>query len=266
MPKSSVNACYCFISVISHGHGDMIIKGRCLEQLVSHNYTVVLKDNKPQCELQEYCAKFGIHYLADQPMGFGANNNYIFTWCQKELGMRDEDRFLVLNPDVLIESSVLTALLSHAKQHAYPLVAINLYNDRELTLYDNGICRFPSISSFIISFLLQKNNNHYNKKKITEDTEVEWAAGSFLLFTAKCYRELDGFDTRYYMYCEDLDICWRARKELKINVVYLPQFKALHFAQMRSRVLFSKHFIWHTTSAIRFCLKQMLATVKNRSS
>ncbi|EKT56062.1 glycosyl transferase family protein [Providencia burhodogranariea DSM 19968] len=236
----------------------MIIAGGCLELLVSHNYTVVLKDNKPQRELQEYCAKSGIHYLVDQPMGFGANNNCVFNWCQKELGMRDEDRFLVLNPDVIIEPSVLAALLLHAELHAYPLVAINLFNDRDFTLYDNGIRRFPTISNFAISFLLQKNNTNYDKSKITQDTEVEWAAGSFLLFTAKYYRELGGFDTRYYMYCEDLDICWRARRKLKVNVVYLPQFKALHLAQMRSRSLFSKHFIWHATSALRFCLKQAL--------
>ncbi|ASL82229.1 dTDP-Rha:alpha-D-GlcNAc-pyrophosphate polyprenol, alpha-3-L-rhamnosyltransferase [Serratia marcescens] len=258
MPESLVKPCRCFISVISHGHGSMIIADGCLKLLASKNYIVVLKDNKPQRELQEYCQDSGIHYLVDQPMGFGANNNYIFTWCQQELGMRDEDRFLVLNPDVFIEPTVLAALLSHAEHNSYPIVAINLFNDKNFTFYDKGIRHFPTISSFVVSFLVQKNKSIYDKNKITQDTEVEWAAGSFLLFSAQCYRELGGFDTRYYMYCEDLDICWRARRELGINVVYLPQFKALHLAQMRSRSLFSKHFIWHVTSALRFCLKQAL--------
>ena len=96
MPESLVEPCRCFISVISHGHGNMIIDEGCLKLLASNNYIVVLKDNKPQRELQEYCQESGIHYLVDQPMGFGANNNYIFTWCQQELGMRDGDRFWCL--------------------------------------------------------------------------------------------------------------------------------------------------------------------------
>jgi len=236
----------------------MIIAGGCLKLLAAHNYTVILKDNKPQRELQDHCAEFGIHYLVDRPMGFGTNNNYIFTWCQQELGMRDDDHFLVMNPDVFIEPSVLEALLSHVEQQAYPLVAINLYTDQSFTLYDKGIRRFPTIYSFAVSFLVQKNDSIYDKDQITQDTEVEWAAGSFLLFSAKCYRELGGFDAGYYMYCEDLDICWRARRELGIKVVYLPQFKALHLAQMRSRSFFSRHFMWHVTSALRFCLKQAL--------
>lgn len=248
----------CFISVISHGHADMIIEGGCLKLLAAHNCTVVLKDNKPQRKLQEHCAEFGIHYIVDRPMGFGANNNYIFTWCQQKLGMKDEDHFMVLNPDVFIEPSVVSALLLHVVQYKYPLVAINLYNDQGFTLYDKGIRRFPTVSSFAISFLLQKNNSIYDKSQITQDTEVEWAAGSFLLFSVRCFRELGGFDTQYHMYCEDLDICWRARRELGIKVVYLPQFKALHLAQMRSRSFFSRHFIWHATSALRFCLKQAL--------
>jgi hypothetical protein len=85
---------------------------------------------------------------------------------------------------------------------------------------------------------------------------VDWAAGSFLLFRSGMYTELNGFDTSYFMYCEDIDICWRAKVKVKSPVVYLPHIKALHYAKHANRNVFSKHFYWHVKGVLRFLAKK----------
>jgi GT2 family glycosyltransferase len=45
-----------------------------------------------------------------------------------------------------------------------------------------------------------------------EPREVDWAVGAALLLRRAAINELGGFDERYFMYVEDLEWCWRARR------------------------------------------------------
>ncbi|MDE1292895.1 hypothetical protein [Vibrio aestuarianus] len=84
---------------------------------------------------------------------------------------------------------------------------------------------------------------------------VDWAAGSFLVFQADLYKKLNGFDENYFMYFEDVDICFRARKYYDQNVVYLSNIKAIHQGGYQNRKIFSKHFRWYFSSLLRFLFK-----------
>ncbi len=42
---------------------------------------------------------------------------------------------------------------------------------------------------------------------------MEWVAGSFIAFKSSSYRKVQGFDENYFMYCEDIDICYRAKSQ-----------------------------------------------------
>jgi GT2 family glycosyltransferase len=41
--------------------------------------------------------------------------------------------------------------------------------------------------------------------------ETPWCSGCVLLMTRALYQEVGGFDERFFMYCEDVDLSWRAR-------------------------------------------------------
>ena len=62
------------------------------------------------------------------------------------------------------------------------------------------------------SFLFQKNKTIIDKFSLNEESFTDWAAGSLLLFSADTYKKLNGFDEKYFMYCEDIDICYRYKK------------------------------------------------------
>ncbi|MDQ9204053.1 hypothetical protein QBS70_02600, partial [Cronobacter sakazakii] len=44
------------------------------------------------------------------------------------------------------------------------------------------------------------------------------------------YERLEGFDTKYYMYCEDIDICLRANLIIGAKLTYIPSVRAIHLA------------------------------------
>lgn len=242
-----------FVSVVSHGHNSIIKELGCLIGLKSE-FTIVLKNNiESDCSLYD-CLSFPYYVLNEKfALGFAENNNFVFDYCKKNLGMRGGDYFIVLNPDVVIDKKTLNLLVDTMKREEVLISSINLFKDYDENIYDNSIRKFPSLWQFISSFLIDKNSSILDKREILKPTNIDWAAGSFLAFKASHYEKLGGFDENYFMYCEDVDICYRSM-QMNVPVMYYPQFKALHLAKHANRKLFSKHFYWHLSSVIRFLM------------
>jgi N-acetylglucosaminyl-diphospho-decaprenol L-rhamnosyltransferase len=126
-----------------------------------------------------------------EPKGFGANHNQAFR-------RSDSDWFLILNPDVRLDRDVLRELLSLATSKT-GLLAPQEYSDSgqsvenlrgPITPYELIKRRMPNAAS---TRLQQKG----------------WVKGMFMLTRAKAFRSVNGFDERYFMYCEDFDLCAR---------------------------------------------------------
>jgi len=56
---------------------------------------------------------------------------------------------------------------------------------------------------------------------------IEMASGCCMLLTRTALDQLQGFDERYFMYYEDVDLCLRAQKA-GLEIWYTPQSKILH--------------------------------------
>jgi N-acetylglucosaminyl-diphospho-decaprenol L-rhamnosyltransferase len=247
-----------FISVISHGHEKLILDLNCLATLSQNDkFEIVIKNNiSLESEALSALAKEkNIHFLDESyGLGFGENNNYVFNWCCKNLNLKPTDWFLVLNPDVLVDDSSIINLVEQAHKNSIELATINLYKDNEYTIYDNCVRSFPTLLDFISSYIGLGNRTILDKRNTSKKRLVDWAAGSFLLFKSSLYRDLAGFDPNYFMYCEDIDICWRAKELKDKSLMFYPDIKAIHFAEHANRSLFSKHFIWHVKSMVRYLL------------
>jgi N-acetylglucosaminyl-diphospho-decaprenol L-rhamnosyltransferase len=80
----------------------------------------------------------------------------------------------------------------------------------------------------------------------------DWVAGMFMMFRAKTFEEIRGFDPKYFMYYEDVDLCKRLRTHAKRAAV-LSKVEVVHEARRAShrnwRLAFS-----HVNSAMRYLL------------
>ncbi|WP_135380969.1 glycosyltransferase family 2 protein [Vibrio tasmaniensis] len=236
-----------FIAVVSHLHSELINEIDCLNSLHS-KFTVVVKSNKEGDDFDNM--KF-LWLNSDFSLGFGENNNFIFNYCRSNLGMKDDDYFIVLNPDVDIKTDQIEKLILLMLERNNSIAAVNLYKDKTKLIYDDSVRHFPKLKDFVSSFILKKNNTIVDKSIVVEPSIIDWAAGSFLAFKSGHYRELCGFDEGYFMYCEDIDICFRSYKKNQ-PVIYFPSVEGIHLAKHANRKIMSKHFYWHVSSIIRF--------------
>lgn len=241
-----------YISIVSHNNWNMIKDNHellCINQL--DNVKVCIKDNTGEAELMAFCRDNQIDYLSESKgLGFGANNNYVFKYVQEKFSPLKEDIFLLLNPDVYLsleQFSILNGELSTYSQQAF---TVDLFKDSNFSIRDPFIRSFPRAFDFFSSFVLKKNNTIIDREKPINQP-IDWCAGSFMGFNMETYLRLKGFDEGYFMYCEDIDICYRAKK-LEINFKYFENIQALHLAQHSNRKFMSKSFRWHLKSIFRY--------------
>jgi GT2 family glycosyltransferase len=76
--------------------------------------------------------------------------------------------------------------------------------------------------------------------------EVDWVAGLFMAMRAETFETLGGFDERYFLYCEDAELCLRAwNRGFDVRVV--PAAPVTHPAR-RQTMKNWRHFRWHLES------------------
>ena len=72
----------------------------------------------------------------------------------------------------------------------------------------------------------------------------------FVLFRKEAWESVKGFDERYFMYFEDVDICRRLRR-CGWEVKYDCRVTVQHDAQ-RASLRNLQHLRWHMRSALRY--------------
>jgi GT2 family glycosyltransferase len=197
-----------------------------------------------------------IEYISsDDNIGFGAGHNKII---HKIKGL---SKFhLILNPDVIFKSTVLTNLI------------IQLEKDENLSMiapkvrFPNGLhqysCRrYPSVQELLARrFILLKrlfkftiSKGIYGDKNLNKPFFAEYITGCFHLYKTYDFVALNGFDERYFLYMEDVDICKKIDK-LGKKKLYFPQEEITHVLKQGSSKSI-KLFIIHASSAIKYFLK-----------
>lgn len=55
------------------------------------------------------------------------------------------------------------------------------------------------------------DNAEEDKGQYDQDCEIFWASGACFMIRANLFRQLEGFYDYYFMYAEEVDLCWRAQ-------------------------------------------------------
>lgn len=113
---------------------------------------------------------------------------------------------------------------------------------------ENSVRRFPSAPRLIKRTLFGKRAPDYAWEKALLD--VDWVAGMFVVYRSAAFKTICGFDSRYFMYMEDADICLRL-KRAGWRTFLQPTCSVVHDARRASHRSF-RHLSWHVSSAFRF--------------
>src|SRR5690606_29874744 len=78
----------------------------------------------------------------------------------------------------------------------------------------------------------------------------EWVAGMFMLFRSDAYARLGGFDEKFFLYYEDVDICARIWRQ-GMKIIACPSATVTHDARRDSRKKL-RYMYWHLKSMARY--------------
>lgn len=255
------------VSVVSHRHHDVIINLMTLKMLASQDEVIVLcRDNKPISKLRNYCESHGIIYLPNiNESGFSKNNNLNFIYYQKNLNPKPSDYFLILNPDVMVSENAILLLKDEIHKNLGPFIyTANLFLDAEYMAQDDNIRLYPRFFDFVRTFLFDNRKTMIDRRSGLPSKVEYWCSGAFMLVNQAVYKKLRGLNEKYYLYCEDIDFCYRAKQQ-NIELKYLEQVKAVHFRQRESKRFFTKYFFWHVQSVFIFQICKLFPSL-NMSS
>lgn len=237
------------LSVVSHGHGPLL--ARLLEQLNAQmglsgtRVIVTLNLHEEEFDVSRYPALDLMAVRNIVPRGFGANHNAAFKLCETPW-------FGVLNPDlVLIDGEPFTRTLKSA--HAVPNVGIIAPR-----ILGGNLDPEDSVRRNLDPWSLVRR--HVFSERAPLDVQCAahrgapfyWLAGMCLLLDADAFREVRGFDERFFLYCEDYDLCARMYNA-GYSIALEPDAKIIHDARRDSHRSL-RHLRWHFTSLTKVWL------------
>ena len=176
-----------------------------------------------------------------RPKGFGANHNAAFREAATEY-------FCVVNPDVRLKMDPFPALLEALTDRDVG-VAAPLVKSPSGTLEDSAR-RFPTVTRLAAKLFGRSPRLDY--ETASARISPDWVAGMFMLFRSDTYRSMNGFDERYFLYYEDVDLCARLRLS-GAKVIVEPAADVVHDARRASHGNL-RHASWHARSILRYLL------------
>jgi len=161
-------------------------------------------------------------------LGFGRANN---------LGLEQaKGRYvLFVNPDVIFLSDIkhLTDCLENDMEIG--LIGPVTYNSDGKIIPSCG--EYPSIKNYLAHNLFFNNlfprikwwgnlaMKHFNFRNTRE---VDWISGAFMLGRISTLMKIGGFDKDFFMYNEDIDICWRLKK-MGFRIIFNNKASIIHY-------------------------------------
>jgi N-acetylglucosaminyl-diphospho-decaprenol L-rhamnosyltransferase len=255
MGSASDNPVNISISVVSHSQLGMVTA--LMDDLKEHCgascFELILTFNLP--ENVSFAGDDFVYPIKlirnTSPQGFATNHNKALTFASGKC-------FCVLNPDIRLNVDPFPALLASLSNPAVGVVAPLIMNGAGAV--EVSARRLPSPLKILSKFFGFGHGPDY----LIEDTPIhpDWVAGMFMLFRRTTFEKMHGFDERYFLYYEDVELC--ARLKLSgYRVVLVPQAKVVHNAQ-RSSHHNLKYLGWHLRSMLRFFLSPVYRQVHRR--
>ena len=144
-------------------------------------------------------------YALKENLGFSKANNYGVEQARGEF-------ILILNPDTIIPEDLFDELIPFYEAQSNPgMIGVRLVN-AEGKFHPESKRNFPTLqNSFSKLFNVgsSKESNYYNiLLKENEVGETSILVGAFMFLKRSIYQEIGGFDPRYFMYGEDIDISY----------------------------------------------------------
>lgn len=197
--------------------------------VLSHEVLVVDSGSFDQCGKMLALEFAEVRFIQSRAnVGFASANN---------LGARlARGRFLLfLNPDTEVVGPAIEKLVQALEREPETGLAGARLLNADGTLQSSCIQSFPTIlNQFLDSEWLRRLHPQSRlwgmaplHEEVLAPSVVEVVSGACLMIRGSLFRQLSGFDERFFMYAEDLDLCYRARQAGNA-CLFVPEAVVIH--------------------------------------
>jgi len=208
------------------------------------NYEIIVVDNDSKDDSAKSAKKLGTIVLENsENTGFGRANNQGAKIAKGKF-------VLFLNSDTEIHDNALGEITKWMESHSRVGVVTSGLKNKDGSIQATGgyfptlprvfswmtIQDIPFVDNVVKPFhpfhsksLFSKGSSFYEDKK-----ELDWVTGAFLLTRREILEKVGGWDEKFFMYVEEVDLCFRI-KSMGYQVWYLPQWKITHLGGASSK-------------------------------
>ncbi|MEO3703104.1 glycosyltransferase family 2 protein [Acinetobacter ursingii] len=204
-------------------------------------HKVVLVDNDESKWAKDFKHEKIIYLKSDGNYGFGYGHNYAIKKFAQ-----DSEFFLICNPDIKFKPTEFEKFLQFVQSRQEGLFLPKI-------VYENGENQFgarllPSPLNLFARRFSPKYAEGLDQDYLLKDFNLlkpifaPYLHGCFMLFRSKALLELNGFDERFFMYMEDVDLSRRCAE--KFGNIYYPLAEVIHLheqASYKNKMLLKAH-------------------------
>lgn len=245
--EKKLNKVIASIVLYKHSYNDISVTLNCLLES-DYIKKIILVDNDFSDWANTFKHEKLLYVKSEGNFGFGYGHNFAIQRYASE-----SDLFLICNPDIRFEQSAFNQLAEFALQREEGLFLPKIIFEDNENQFGARLLPTP-LNLFARRFskqLASKLDENYLLKSISLDKPVfvPYLSGCFMLFNSEKLLRLEGFDERFFMYMEDIDLSRRCA-ELFGNVYY-PLVEITH-AHEQASYKNTKLLKAHLKSAIQY--------------
>lgn len=233
------------ISIVTHNSEDIF---RTLDVLAHEigqddRFKVVVYDNASETNYCKRLEKYSFIELicAKENQGFGHGHNQVILNSQAEYAF-------ICNPDILVTKETLLHMRQLIERENIVAVSPKVLNEDGTTQY--LVRQRLSVFDYFLRFIPFKKTKQlfdrrlsvYECRDLPDDkcSIIKMGSGCFMLVSVAAYKQIAGFDERFFMYFEDNDFCLRLN-QTGGQILYSPFDQVVHLygkGAHRNRKLF----------------------------
>ncbi len=230
----------------------------CISALIKFNASslcnIIVIDNNSHDHSLELIQKFSSQIniiINNENIGFAAGCNYGASSGEAKY-------LLFLNPDVIVKDSSIEDTLnfyeSKSQQENIGVVGIRLLNmDGSIGVSHSKFPRFPHFLAQVMG--LHKIYSFFSPlrtgSKYIDATRVDQITGAFFFISRKNFEKFNGFDERFFVYYEELDLNLRLHRSGYVSYT-LPNVIAMHYGGGCSEFNSAKSLSYNLKSRLKY--------------
>lgn len=195
----------------------------CVQSVLNSTYKnieIIVVDNNSNDGLIDSVKKFPqVKFIQNEKnLGYtGGNNIGIKKAIEKKA-----DYVFILNPDTTIDPKAIESLVWVAEEEDAGIFGPKiLFGDGKTVWYGGGIIDLDNILG-IHRGLDEKDQGQYETMEGTQ-----FVSGAAMFVKAQVFNKVGFFDDKYFLYLEDLEFCFRAKKK-GVGIMYTPSAVIYH--------------------------------------